>query len=141
MSGHVFFNDRWYGFDDALYTACRLLEIVVDTIDSVKVSALFSGLPLARESTAELIVPMAEGEPMKFMALFMARAVFEDANIFTIDGVRVEYFDAWGLVRVSHTTPCLTLRFEADNTTAMERIQQQFKTQLLAIDPTLDLPI
>ena len=141
MSGHIFFNDRWYGFDDALYTACRLLEIVTDTADNVKVSTIFSALPAATESTPELMVPMVENAPMILMKAFTERASFEGAKVFTLDGVRVEYPDGWGLVRASHTTPCLVLRFEADNKAALQRIQQQFKTQLLAIEATLNLPI
>ncbi len=141
MSGHIFFKDRWYGFDDALYTACRLLEIVSISIDKMTVSALFSVLPSAAESTPELMVTMAEGESRKVMEIFALQASFEGAAILTIDGVRVEYPDGWGLVRASHTTPCLVLRFEADNKQAMQRIQQQFKIQLLAIAPQLQLPI
>jgi phosphomannomutase/phosphoglucomutase len=141
MSGHIFFNDRWYGFDDALYTACRLLEIVSASIGEMKVSTLFSLLPSAVESTAELMVPTQEGASEAIMEKFVSQAKFEGATLFTVDGLRVECPDAWGLVRASHTSPCLVLRFEADNKQAMQRIQQQFKTQLLAIAPQLDLPI
>ncbi len=141
MSGHLFFGDKWYGFDDALYAACRLLEIIGKTESDVKVSALFSALPYASESTPELIVPMAEGEAVLVMGKFTKRGIFIGGAVSTLDGVRVEYADGWGLVRASHTSPCLVLRFEADNEPALQRIQAQFKRQLLLVAPTLDLPI
>lgn len=141
MSGHIFFGDRWYGFDDALYAACRLLEIIGQAEPDVKVSDLFSALPYASESTPELIVPVAEGESTIMMEKFTKQGIFIGGAVSTLDGVRVEYTDGWGLVRASHTSPSLVLRFEADNELALQRIQAQFKRQLLLVAPTLDLPI
>ena len=109
MSGHIFFGERWYGFDDATYTAARLLEIVSASADP---SAVLNALPTSF-STPELNVPCAEGEPAEVVARLRAEAKFPGAReIVTIDGVRVEYDDGFGLVRASNTTPVLVLRFE-----------------------------
>ncbi len=136
MSGHIFFKERWYGFDDALYTAARLLEIVAARMQSV--SAIFAALPNAI-STPELRLTLPEGEHFKFMARFSRDANFPDAEVITIDGLRVEFKDGWGLVRASNTTPSLILRFEADNETALERIKERFRQAMLAVDATLEL--
>lgn len=139
LSGHIFFREDWNGFDDALYTAGRLLMILAAT--DLPASSLFSALPSPAMSTAELVVPMAEGEPEAVMQQFVAQAEFLDADISTIDGLRAEFVDGWGLVRASHTSPSLVMRFEADNAVAMSRITALFKQKLRAISPTLQLPI
>jgi phosphomannomutase / phosphoglucomutase len=138
MSGHIFFKERWYGFDDALYTAARLLEILSQ--DSRSPEQVFASLPDA-VNTPELKLEMAEfGEHYKLMQSIVETFHFEEADISTIDGIRVTFKDAWGLVRPSNTTPCLVIRFEADNQTALEKIQQRFREQFLAIDKQLKLP-
>ncbi len=137
MSGHIFFKDRWYGFDDALYTAARLLEIL--SRDKRPTYQVFKELPDAL-STPELHVRMDEGEHFAFMERFLARAEFEDASISRIDGLRADFSDGWGLVRPSNTTPVLVLRFEADNEDALIYIQEKFRQQMLEIDPELELP-
>ncbi len=137
MSGHIFFQERWYGFDDALYTAARLLEIL--SAQPLAPQEVFATLPNA-VSTPELNLMVEEGRPFTLMAELQRKAQFSDAIIHTVDGLRVEYPDAWGLVRASNTTPCLVLRFEGDTPQALERIQTQFRQQLLAIDSGLTLP-
>jgi phosphomannomutase/phosphoglucomutase len=126
MSGHFFFAENWYGFDDGLLAAVRLLEILSQSDDLKK---LWASLP---EScvTPEINIPIQDDEKFQWMAQFIERADFEDARKITIDGLRVEWSDGWGLVRVSNTTPCLVLRFEANTPAALARIQQAFKTQI-----------
>lgn len=137
MSGHIFFQERWYGFDDALYTGARLLEILAN--DHRETSAVFAVLPQS-VSTPELNVCMEEGRPTAFMEQLQAAAGFPDGEVYTIDGLRVEFADGWGLVRASNTTPCLVLRFEADDELALSRIQEQFRNAMLAVEPGLQLP-
>ena len=137
MSGHIFFKERWYGFDDGLYAGVRLLEILAN--DLRKSNVMFGALPDA-VNTPELNVAMREGEHHKFIEDFMTKADFGDANVTMIDGLRADYADGWGLVRASNTTPVLVLRFEGQTDAAMKRIQQTFKKQMLAIKPDLKLP-
>ena len=137
MSGHFFFKERWYGFDDGIYSAARLLEILA--ADDREPQEIFEELPDS-VSTPELKVEMEEGEHYAFMELFRERAQFEGAKIFTIDGVRADWPDGWGLVRCSNTTPCLVLRFEADNEQALARIQSLFRAEIDATRSGLDLP-
>jgi len=137
MSGHIFFKERWYGFDDALYTAARLLEIL--TADFKTSADVFSELPDS-VSTPELTVDMQEGENFAFVEQLLSTAAFGEANIITIDGIRVEYQDGWGLVRASNTTPSLVLRFEADDEQALARIKGVFKEQMLKMNEAIDLP-
>ncbi len=111
MSGHFFFAERWFGFDDGIYAAARLLEILAAAPDGIQ--ALFDALPSA-ESTPELKVELNEGEQHAFIERFVAKAQFEGARINTIDGIRADWSDGWGLVRASNTTPVLVLRFEAE---------------------------
>lgn len=137
MSGHIFFNDRWFGFDDALYSAARLIGILsADTRSSDKV---FADLPES-ESTPEINIELEEGENVILMEQFVAKADFKEANIITIDGMRVNFADGWGLIRASNTMPALALRFEADNIEALHRIQYQFKELLTEIKPDLNVP-
>lgn len=137
MSGHIFFKERWFGFDDGLYTAARLLEILAN--DQRSSSEIFAALPDSI-NTPELNVPMAEGEPARFMETLLDAAQFENASVITIDGMRVEFDDGWGLVRASNTTPCLVLRFEARDELALSRIQDEFRRVMLQADPSLSLP-
>jgi len=137
MSGHFFFNERWFGFDDGIYAAARLLEILDQETNSPQ--EVFDTLPKG-VSTPELKVEMAEGEHYMFMKEFEKRVQFEDAKITTIDGIRADFEDGWGLVRCSNTTPCLVIRFDADNEAALKRIQEQFRAQLLKISRDLELP-
>ncbi len=139
MSGHIFFKERWYGFDDALYTAARLLEIL--SHDPRPPTEVFSNLPDA-VNTPELNLDVAnDGEHFELMQKILATFKFEpEAKISTIDGLRVDFPQGWGLVRPSNTTPCLVIRFEAENQAELERIQNNFRQQFLAIDTTLKLP-
>lgn len=143
MSGHVFFNDsrggqkRWYGFDDGLYAGARLLEILSQSDDP---SVILNGLPDS-VSTPEQHIQMQEGEPHALIASLQKTAHFDGAeSIITIDGLRVEYADGFGLMRPSNTTPVIVLRFEADNAAALQRIQAQFKAIILAAAPAAKLP-
>ncbi|MEO8777386.1 MAG: phosphomannomutase/phosphoglucomutase [Rhodanobacter sp.] len=139
MSGHFFFKERWYGFDDGIYAAARLLEILAGDLHGRSPDEIFATLPKS-VSTPELKIVLAEGENYLFMDQFREHAVFADASLITIDGLRVDWQDGWGLVRASNTTPVLVLRFEADNGAALKRIQQVFRQQLLAVNPALKLP-
>ncbi|MFZ0872017.1 MAG: phosphomannomutase/phosphoglucomutase, partial [Rhodanobacter sp.] len=139
MSGHFFFKERWYGFDDGIYAAARLLEILAGDLQGRTPEEIFATLP-KNISTPELKIELAEGEHYRFMDKFRQQATFGDATLITIDGVRADWSDGWGLVRASNTTPVLVLRFEADNPAALKRIQDVFRKQMLAVDPTLKLP-
>jgi phosphomannomutase/phosphoglucomutase len=137
MSGHFFFRERWFGFDDGIYSAARLAEIVAASDRSPQ--ELIDELPKG-VSTPEIKVQMTEGAHYAFIERLRAQARFPDARISTIDGIRADYPDGWGLVRASNTTPVLVLRFDADSDDALVRIQQAFREQILAVDPTLKLP-
>ncbi len=137
MSGHTFFKERWYGFDDALYVGARLLEIVSRERDP---SALLNALPDC-PSTPELNWKLAEGEPHALIEKLQASAPFPNAErILAIDGVRAEYADGFGLARASNTTPVIVLRFEADTAQALERIQGEFRSALQQLKPGSPLP-
>ena len=137
MSGHVFFKERWYGFDDGLYSGCRLLEILSRFADP---SAELNALPDS-VSTPEQHIQMKEGEPHALIARLQQEAKFEGAqNVVTIDGLRVEYADGFGLMRPSNTTPVVVLRFEADTHEALQRIQAQFRSVIHAVAPEAKLP-
>ena len=137
MSGHIFFKERWYGFDDGLYSAARMLEILSQREASS--SAVFAALPDSC-NTPELQIQFDEGEHYKFMESFKQNSDFAGADISTIDGMRVNYTEGWGLVRPSNTTPCLVLRFEANTEALLKEIQEIFRRQLLKADSTLVLP-
>ncbi|MDC8013147.1 phosphomannomutase/phosphoglucomutase [Tahibacter soli] len=139
MSGHFFFKERWYGFDDGIYAAARLLEILAGDLEGRDPQAVFDSLPKG-VSTPELKVEMHEGEHYRFMDRFRERASFEGARVTTIDGVRADWPDGWGLVRASNTTPVLVLRFDADSDAALLRIKETYRKQLLAVDANLHLP-
>jgi len=137
MSGHFFFAERWYGFDDGIYAAARLLEIL--DVRGQPAEEVFASLPDG-VSTPEIKVQAPGGDPHAFVERFRATAKFEGARPSTIDGLRMDWPDGWGLVRASNTTPVLVLRFDADSNAAMVRIQQAFREQLLAVQPDLVLP-
>jgi len=137
MSGHIFFKERWFGFDDGLYSAARMLEIVSQRDETT--STIFEALPDSF-NTPELQIDFEEGEHYKFMTKFIDEARFENADTVTIDGIRVNYAEGWGLIRPSNTTPCLVLRFEANDENTLANIQNTFREQLLAVDSTLNLP-
>jgi phosphomannomutase/phosphoglucomutase len=137
MSGHIFFKERWYGFDDGLYAGARLLEIVSRAADA---SALLNALPDSA-ATPELHLHCAEGENHTLIERLQREVTFPLAReVITIDGVRAEYADGFGLARASNTTPVVVLRFEADNAHALARIQQEFKHALLGLKPDAALP-
>ena len=137
MSGHTFFQERWYGFDDALYAGARLLEILSRTPDA---SRVLEDLPNA-PSTPELNWKLTEGEPHALVAKLQASKAFPGAkSILTIDGVRAEYADGFGLARASNTTPVIVLRFEADTVAGLERIKQEFRAALQPLKPDAPLP-
>lgn len=132
MSGHIFFAERWYGFDDATYTAARLLEILSRSKDA---SVVLNGLPTSF-STPELNVACEEGEPGEVVRKLLATAKFPQAQeIVTIDGLRAEYADGFGLIRASNTTPVLVLRFEGHSQEALHRIEAEFMAALRAVKP------
>jgi len=137
MSGHTFFGERWYGFDDGMYAGARLLEILSRHEDP---SAVLDALPDA-VSTPELNIACAEGEAHTLIASIGERETFPGAvDIVRIDGLRVEYADGFGLMRASNTTPVIVLRFEADNTAALSRIQDRFRQVLARAKPGTALP-
>jgi len=137
MSGHVFFKERWYGFDDGLYAGARLLEILSRQPD---IDAAFAGLPDS-VNTPELQIRLKEGENYALIAQMQQSATFEGAReIIRIDGLRVEYPDGFGLARSSNTTPVIVLRFEGDNPEALRRIQEDFRRVLSAAAPEAVLP-
>ena len=137
MSGHIFINERWYGFDDGLYAGVRLLEILAR--DARPSGEVFAELPDS-VNTPELNVAMQEGEPQVFMNRLLEMAHFEEASVSTIDGLRADFDDGWGLVRASNTTPVLVLRFEADDNVALARIMDEFRRVMLQVQPGLKLP-
>jgi phosphomannomutase/phosphoglucomutase len=137
MSGHTFFGERWYGFDDGLYAGARLLEILSKDDDP---SAVLDSIPDA-VSTPELTIPCAEGEQHRLIATLRENAKFPGAtDVIRIDGLRVEYADGFGLARASNTTPVVVLRFEAENAQALERIKGEFRRVLHDAKPDARLP-
>lgn len=137
MSGHIFFKERWFGFDDGLYSAARMLEILCQREESS--SAIFAKLPDSY-NTPELQIQFEEGQHYKYMEKFKEQSNFKDADISTIDGMRVNYVDGWGLIRPSNTTPCLVLRFEANTEDRLNEIQNIFKSEILKLNNQLELP-
>ncbi len=137
MSGHTFFKERWYGFDDALYGGARLLEILSRSADPNQVLKALPNAP----STPELHWALEEGEPHALVARLQQSSPFPGAErVLTIDGVRAEYKDGFGLARASNTTPVIVLRFEADTAQALERIKDEFRTALQPLKPHAALP-
>jgi len=137
MSGHIFFKDRWYGFDDGLYSGARMLELLTKTGDP---SALLNALPMAI-STPELHLQLQEGENVALIDKLRTDATFPTSEkINDIDGLRVEYPDGFGLARSSNTTPVVVLRFEGESPEALARIQDEFRSVILAAKPDAKLP-
>ena len=137
MSGHIFFHDRWPGFDDGVYAGTRMIEILTRFADA---NEPLKNLPNA-VSTPELQIPTAEGENFELVEKIKQNAKFEDAkDIITIDGIRVEWDDGFALARPSNTTPVVVLRFEADSEDALKRIQQRFKDEILRVEPNARIP-
>jgi len=138
MSGHIFFNDQWYGFDDGHYSAFRLIEIMKNSGSSL--GALFDKLPKAY-STPEINIDIDENKKFKLVEDFVSQSDFGDGEKITIDGLRVNFDDGWGLLRASNTTPKLVLRFEANSSKRLEEIQNIFFNQLKIIDETIEIDI
>lgn len=137
LTGHIFFSDRWYGFDDAFYAGARLLELLIASSDAPH--KVFFKLP-ETFSTPELHIDLTEHEQMELMARLIAADPFADAEVERLDGLRVTFPDGWGLVRASNTTPSLVLRFEGDTKEALQRIQAIFKDVLIKMAPNLAIP-
>ena len=137
MSGHIFFKERWYGFDDAIYAAARLLELVAQ--DTRTPTEILAALP-DTVNTPELHLQMAEGEHHALVSKLVKQAKFDGATITTIDGLRADFTDGFGLVRASNTQPVLVFRFEGVDAAALKRIQEAFRTLLTGLRPDLTLP-
>ena len=136
MSGHIFFKERWYGFDDGIYSAVRLCEILASTSESA--SAMFKRFP-EDVSTPEINIQVTEDEKFDLVTQLQS-AHFPTGKVSTIDGIRVDYVDGWGLVRASNTTPVLVLRFEGQNQAVLQRIKEEFQRHLYAVDTKLTVP-
>ena len=136
MSGHIFFKERWYGFDDGIYSAVRLCEILASTSESA--SAMFRRFP-EDVSTPEINIQVTEDEKFDLVTQLQS-AHFPTGKVSTIDGIRVDYVDGWGLVRASNTTPVLVLRFEGQNQAVLQRIKEEFQRHLYAVDTKLTVP-
>ena len=134
FSGHICFGERWYGFDDALYTAARLLELLSQT--ELDVDAVFAQYPTTY-STPEIKIHTTETRKFEVMDELASSGDFADGRMTTIDGIRVDFDDRWGLIRPSNTSPVLSLRFEANSAAALERVQDEFQAQLSKVDANL----
>ena len=137
FSGHFYIKERWYGFDDGLYAAARVMEIL--SAESLSAQEIFDQLP-GSPATPEYSLPLDEGLQQTLMGSITAKADFPDAKIVDLDGLRVEFADGWGLVRASNTMPSLVFRFEADDIGALERIKESFRALLKSVDPALVAP-
>lgn len=137
MSGHIFFNDRWFGFDDAIYSAARLLEIL--SLEAGNSDDMFAEFP-ENPSTPEINIAVTDEAKFGVMEALKGKASFADANVITIDGLRVEFADSWGLIRASNTTPCLVARFEGKTPQALTEVQDKFQKLLQSVDPQLKIP-
>ena len=138
MSGHIFFNDEWYGFDDGHYSAFRLIEIIKNSESSI--GAIFDELPKAY-STPEININIDEDKKFKIVEDFVSQSEFREGEKITIDGLRVNFDDGWGLLRASNTTPKLVLRFEANSPERLNEIRNIFLNQLKIIDETIEIDI
>ena len=137
MSGHIFFNDRWGGFDDGIYAGARLCELLTQTDKSP--GQVFAEIP-DTVNTPELRLEMDEGQHYKLVDELVSAARFDDATLNTIDGVRVDFSDGFGLIRASNTTPTIIMRFEATTQEQLEAIQERFRSLILSVRPGLELP-
>ncbi|MEE2733626.1 MAG: phosphomannomutase/phosphoglucomutase [Pseudomonadota bacterium] len=136
LSGHIFFNDRWYGFDDAIYSAARMLEIL--SMEPFESDQVFAEFP-EKVSTPELHIQVSDANKFKIMEKLESQGNFEGGNLVKVDGVRVDFPDSWGLIRASNTTPVLVARFEGDTEAALETVKSVFREQLLAVEPSLNI--
>ena len=136
FSGHLFFKDRWYGFDDALYAAARLLEILVEA--DMPADEVFADLP-GGIVTPEIHIPLEEEHHQALMDKVHAAVNFDDASISKLDGLRADFPDAWGLIRPSNTVPAMVLRFEGADDAALEQVKEKFRQLLQAADPNLEI--
>ena len=137
MSGHIFIKERWFGFDDGIYSAARLLEIL--SKESVDAETLFAAFP-NDISTPEINIEVTDEGKFSIIDALQRDADWGEASLTTIDGVRVDYPNGWGLVRASNTTPVLVLRFEAETDAELQRIKDVFHAQLKRVEPNLQLP-
>ena len=137
MSGHIFFKERWFGFDDGLYTGARLIELL--SMQDSSPQQVFDALPDS-VNTPELHIHTEEGQHFKFMDELIANARFEEGKVCNIDGLRVDFADGFGLIRPSNTTPLLVLRFEGDDDAALDRIQDQFRQLIQHTRPGIPVP-
>ncbi len=138
MSGHIFFKERWFGFDDGVYAGARLIELLSNMSDTPQ--KIFDALPNSI-NTPELKMDFEEGEHYAFMDKLKDSATFNaNAQVSTIDGIRVDYQDGFGLIRPSNTTPILVLRFEGDDDAALARIQDDFRTAIKQVDDQISVP-
>ncbi|MGZ8964233.1 phosphomannomutase/phosphoglucomutase [Methylomagnum sp.] len=137
MSGHIFFKERWYGFDDAIYAAARLVEVL--SADWRSTADVFDELPNT-VNAPEIYIPLGEGENARIVEKLRQAAEFPEARVLDIDGLRVDFADGWGLIRASHNKPALALCFEGDSPEALERIKGRFKSLLLRVKPDIILP-
>lgn len=137
MSGHIFFKERWFGFDDGIYSAARLLEIL--SLEPETVDQVFAEFPV-NLSTPEINIEVTEESKFQIIERLQNQGQWGDASITTLDGIRADLPTSWGLVRASNTTPMLVLRFEGETAEDLEHIKQLFREQLLNIAPELDLP-
>jgi len=137
MSGHIFFKERWYGFDDGIYAGARLCELL-SKMDQTP-DEIFAALP-DTINTPELRLEFEEGEHYKFIERLQQNADFDNGTVHTMDGLRVDFEGGFGLVRASNTTPMLIMRFEANDEAMLKDIQEQFRAVLLKTDPEIELP-
>ncbi len=137
FSGHIFFGERWFGFDDGMYAAGRLAEILSSLGTSLDES--LAEFPVT-ENTPEILIPVAESDKFSLMKKIIENTDFSSGKINTIDGIRVDYKEGWGLVRASNTTAALTARFEASSPEELNTIMQEFRAQIGLVEPSLNLP-
>jgi len=136
FSGHMFFGERWYGFDDGMYAAARLAEILSTHGDSL--DATIATFP-ETVNTPEILIPVPESQKFQLMDRIISTCDFSAGKINTIDGIRVDFTDGWGLVRASNTSAALTARFEADSQEALDAIMAEFRAQIALVDPSLEI--
>ena len=136
FSGHMFFGDRWYGFDDGMYAASRLAEII--SAKGVNLDDAIAKFP-ATINTPEIIIPVPDDDKFALVTKLIAKAQFPSGKVTTLDGLRVDFSNGWGLVRASNTGPALTARFEADTQENLSNIQEEFRTQIAQVDPAIEL--
>lgn len=137
MSGHIFFNERWFGFDDAMYAAARLLEIL--SLEATTADEVFAAFP-ANMATPELHINVSEENKFRIIEALQKQGDFSGGSMITLDGVRVDYPESWGLVRASNTTPMLAARFEGKTEADLDQVRAVFREQLLKVEPSLHIP-